>query len=186
MNNECEWVQIPGYEGRYEISTCGRVRTMARIAPRTVSGFSSPVRVKRKELRPSSEPGGYPAIELTNEAGRRRLYMHRLLAQAFIPNPLNLPVVNHIDGDKTNNALQNLEWCTHAQNAAHASKAGLLPKGLIGPGEKCPAAKLTDEKVREIRRRVAAGETQRAVAKEFGVTYGNVSLIVNRGTWSHV
>jgi hypothetical protein len=73
-----------------------------------------------KKLKCSSDKNGYLKIRLVNKSGRKTMFLHRLLAIQFIPNPLNKPFINHIDGNKYNNRLYNLEWCTHKENMKHA------------------------------------------------------------------
>jgi hypothetical protein len=72
------------------------------------------------KLKCSSDKNGYLKIRLLNKSGRKSMFLHRLLAIQFIPNPLNKPFINHIDGNKSNNKLNNLEWCTHKENMKHA------------------------------------------------------------------
>jgi 5-methylcytosine-specific restriction endonuclease McrA len=104
-----KWQDIVGYENRYQVSTQGRFRAI-------FNGW----RLKTPYLNARL---GYFVIQLTDKQGKEKhLYCHRLIAQAFIPNPLNLEVVNHIDGNKTNNQLENLEWNSFSQNAVHAVK----------------------------------------------------------------
>jgi hypothetical protein len=73
-----------------------------------------------RKLKCSIDKNGYLKIRLLNKSGRKSMFLHRLLAIQFIPNPLNKPFINHIDGNKSNNKLNNLEWCTHKENMKHA------------------------------------------------------------------
>lgn len=105
--------------------------------------------------------------------------MHRLVAQAFLPNPDNLPCVNHLNGDGSDNRVENLEWCTQAQNAAHTAVMGRSTRG-----EKDAMAKLTERDVIEIRRRyVPRRVSMHCLAKEYGVTQGAINLILKRKNW---
>lgn len=101
------WKPIDGFDGRYEVSECGLVRNM-----RT-----------QRVLKPRPAGAGYMQVCLG--AGNYS-YVHRLVAGAFIPNPEGLPQVNHLDGDKKNNARENLEWCSRSRNLKHAYETGLL------------------------------------------------------------
>ena len=101
------WKDIKGFEGKYQVSNLGRVR-----------GF---VRVKGKILSYHPSSDGYLRAELRKDGKKIRFYVHRLVAQAFISNPDNLPEVNHKDEDKTNNKVDNLEWCTHEYNANYGT-----------------------------------------------------------------
>lgn len=80
-----------------------------------------------KELTPIENPNGYLKVGLTNNSGQKQLSIHRLVAQHFIPNPYGFPQVNHINGDKKDNRVQNLEWVSAAENTNHALKTGLTP-----------------------------------------------------------
>ena len=89
------------------------------------------VRHKNRVLRPSISIYGYKVVLLYNHGKRRSHFVHRLVAFAFIPNPNNLPQVNHINGVKTDNAVTNLEWCNNQQNMKHAHKIGLITKQMM-------------------------------------------------------
>ena len=96
------WRPIAGYEGLYEVSDQGRVRSL---------WFG-----KSKILMPMKVGHGYHQVKLYKDSNSKNMYVHRLVAEAFIPNPQALPQINHIDENKLNNAASNLEWCTASYN----------------------------------------------------------------------
>ena len=103
------WKDIEGYEGIYQVSSFGRVRSLDRyIQPYTHF-------CRGRILKPRKRPT-YLSVKLSNEGILKCMYVHRLVAHAFIPNPNNLSDINHKDEDKTNNRVDNLEWCTHKYN----------------------------------------------------------------------
>lgn len=103
-----EWKTIAGYPN-YQVSSYGRVHSIKRDII----------------LKPYYDNWRYPRVDLRNENGRRPRSVHRLVAEAFVPNPYDKPQVNHIDGDKDNNSVDNLEWVTVSENARHAVATGL-------------------------------------------------------------
>lgn len=114
---------IPGYEGLYEITNTGEIYSIARkVKGRDGNIYPFPAKHKTKSLNKSL---GYFTVTLYKNNQEVKLYIHRLVALAFIPNPHNKPEVNHIDGDKTNNHASNLEWVTSSENSYHASNTGL-------------------------------------------------------------
>ena len=104
-----EWRPIEGYEGLYEVSSYGRVRSVDRYVRCSYGSYRLH---KGKVLSPGIRPDGYLVVSLKYKMFR----VHRLVAQAFIPNPDNLPQINHKDEDKSNNRVENLEWCTAKYN----------------------------------------------------------------------
>lgn len=120
------WRDIKGYNGHYQISNFGRIKSSQRNIKRS-NGKIYPI--KEKVMNPAIE-FGYKKINLTLPETRKitRFSVHRLVAQAFIPNPDNLPIVHHLDDNKSNNSTQNLIWVTNQQNMELASKNGRLKK----------------------------------------------------------
>lgn len=104
-----EWRPVPGYEGLYEVSSYGRVRSLDRYVKTCYGSYRLH---KGKVLSPGIRPDGYLVVSLQY----RMFRVHRLVAEAFIPNPDNLPQVNHKDEDKSNNRFDNLEWCDSKYN----------------------------------------------------------------------
>jgi hypothetical protein len=113
---------IEGYENKYVISSTGIVTSVPRLSRngRKIGGVT---------LKGGIYPNGYRYVILTDDnRNESRHLIHRLVATAFIPNPYKLPCVNHIDGNKRNNSIENLEWCTHLDNVRHAIRTGLVEK----------------------------------------------------------
>lgn len=109
-----EWKSIPGYEGLYEISSYGRVKSLDRY----VKVKSKSYRLQKgKMLSPIKNKYGYLQVFLCCNGKYKIISVHRLVAEAFIPNPDNLPIINHKDEDKSNNCVENLEWCSHRYNS---------------------------------------------------------------------
>lgn len=155
---------LKGFEDSHVISQCGKIKSLRYN--RVIKSFCC---------------NGYLVHTLTHKGVP--VALHTLLATTFINNPLALPVVNHIDGDKLNNAISNLEWVTHSQNLKHAYDTGLR----TAKGEKNSQAILTADKVLKIRSLYAAGSTfMREIANSFGVSLSCVSDIVNNKTWKHI
>lgn len=127
------WKDIKGYDGKYQVSNCGRVRRLRKTVPPRIL-----------KLQPSHN--GYLQATLFRDGKPKHLLVHRLVAQAFIGNPEGKSCVNHINGIKTDNRADNLEWVTHAENTQHA-----LTTGLMTQGEERYNAKLTNEQARYIR-----------------------------------
>lgn len=176
------WRPVVGFETSHEVSNFGRVRTIAR----EYAGLHGLVRrIIPRELEQWKNRRGYPMVSLwIFNRGTQRV-VHRLVAYAFLgPPPSPRHQVNHRDGAKTNNRLDNLEWVTPQENIRHAFDTG-LNRGPVG--ELSPNSKLTAEDIRNIRRTVAEGRaTHRQIEAAYGISHGQVSRIVRRHTWRHV
>ena len=147
----------------YQISNKGNVKTLR----------------KNKITKGSLNVYGYKYITGNYNGVRATLLVHRLVAKAFIPNPSDLPCINHIDGDKTNNNVENLEWCTHSKNMIHAVKTG-LHTNCTQKGENHNTSKHSFEKVTEIRNRYKNEKiSMRQLAKEYNTTSGYISDVIN-------
>ena len=104
-----QWRDIAGYEGYYKISSWGRVKSMERIIQDRF-GMKSPYRIPQKILKPKRAQTGYLFVHLSKDGHANPQRIHRLVAEAFIPNPDGLPTINHKDENKENNHVENLEW----------------------------------------------------------------------------
>ena len=149
------WKDINGFEGKYQISEDGQVRSMDRI----VQNKGRNMTVNGRVLKPWIDTWGYENVCLFKNGAGHSKKVHRLIAEAFIP-PYTGAQVNHIDGNKLNNSIENLEWCTGSENMHHAYHNGLhsgvTPVVLVEFGIRFPtieeAAKFVDGKHSGIRR----------------------------------
>lgn len=110
------WKDIPGYEGIYQISSLGRIKSLERKI-KTSKGE----RIVKEKIKKLETNGKYILIKLCKNSIIEHVSIHRLVAQVFIPNPDNLPEVNHKDENKHNNSVDNLEWCTHKYNSIYGT-----------------------------------------------------------------
>ena len=165
------WKDIKGYEGSYQVSNLGNVKSLNRRW------------VKKEEfLTQSLTKDGYCKVRLFNKSKGKTARVHRLVAEAFIPNSKNKPTVNHKDGNKLNNKVDNLEWLDRHEQLKHAYKLGLKEKVKA-------RRKLTDEEVREIRATYKRQSTEHgtvALAKKYGVTDCTIGFILRGITYKDV
>lgn len=167
------------YSWRFECSNKGRIRNTNN----------------KHVYIPYISGSGYYQICTTINGIRKNIKIHKAIAESFLPNPNNLRDVNHKDGDKLNNNLENLEWLSHRDNTMHAIKVGLLiPPISLNPrcGEECNLSKLTEEDVRYIRtnyiprKKGNSRSNRNELSKMFQITPNNVYKIWKNELWKHI
>ena len=163
-----KWRAVIGYEGIYAISSLGRIRRNGRI------------------IRASINPHGYWQVGLCVGGKSVTRKVHRIVAMSFLGlPPKGRPWVNHIDGRKLNNCVENLEWSSPSENIQHGYDNGLQVVKRCR-GEANGSAKLTEDSVRSIRARRRTGEPLKSIAVDYGIHFGTVSGICRRTRWAHV
>ncbi len=178
------WKPIPNTDNRYEISNYGRARSWCNCN----EGRRKEPRILKQGSTPHT---GYKMIAIWNNGKHKTVNIHRAVAKLFIPNPENKRCVNHIDCDKENNHVNNLEWVTHAENTRHAIKNGIADVSGLGDrrGEAHGMAKLTKEAVIDIRKQAKERGRyygQEELSERHGVCKGTIKDVVAGRTWTHV
>lgn len=164
------WKDINGYEGLYQISDSGDVKSIYH------QGQDGRI-VQERLLKPCPVGKGYLSVCLRKNGKTKREYIHRLVGENFVDNPDKFPVINHIDGDKHNNQFSNLEWVTYSDNNQHAYNTGLKAKG-----ENFYNAKLNRRCVDEIRRN-GKYTTFQEIADKYGVSKATIRDVLTGKTW---
>jgi hypothetical protein len=169
------------YEGLYEVSNLGRWKILPRIL-QTVRGKGW--RLTKEKITEGSNSNGYRTIAMKKDRIKYQIDLHILVARAFIENPENKPQVNHKDGNRSNNNVDNLEWATPKENTVHAWGTKLA---IATKGEERSTSKLTEEQVIKIRCLYKSGSyTLRELGKEFGVCKNTIVSIIQYKRWKHV
>lgn len=175
MIKEEKWKDVVGYEGLYQVSNLGRVKRIGK-APGTVPGYilSTPL-----------NSDGYPICCLHNN-GRKTTRVHRIVARAFLGTPpTNKPEVNHLDGNKSNNRIENLEYTSRSENLKHVFRClGREPVRICG--EKSGKNAITEEDVREIRKLAGQKIPYSKIEKLYPIGKAQIRRIVILEKWKHV
>lgn len=174
------WRDIIGYEGLYMVSSFGRVKSLDRY----VNHYPSGKMIQKGDvIKAQINKRGYESLKLSRGGKSIRFLVHRLVLIAFIPNPENKEQVNHIDCNKRNNYLENLEWSTQSENMRHSFDNNLHNKA----GDNHPSHKLSGEQVIEIRKNNTP-RTKRLIdiAEEYNVSFYCISDLLRGKTWSHL
>lgn len=171
------WRQVVGFEGIYEVSDNGNIRSVDRFVPNRKNKFN-----KGNNLKLKISNFGYARVGLCDGYSQKFRFVHRLVAFAFIPNPDNKPYINHIDGNKLNNCIENLEWVTAKENKDHASKNGFVANGIRNTN-----CALTENQVRDIRDKYKKRiYPSTRLSKEYSVSHSTILNIVKNKTWDHL
>ena len=163
-----EWRQVVGYEGKYLVSNTGKVKSLLRNG---------------KLLNHNDNGRGYLQVTLYFNSKRVTHNIHSLVAKAFLGARKDGMTVNHIDGNKYNNCLYNLEYCSQGDNSRHAIDTGLR---VAAKGASNGNAKLEESDVIQIRQMLSQGMSQRTIASKFGVKHPAIGSIKRGLTWAHL
>lgn len=168
------WKDVVGYEGFYEVSNLGRIRTVRRVVAAPLGRVSRVVEPIIRKQQISTR--GYRQLSLCTHGKTKTETVHRLVAEAFIPKQSGKDQVNHIDGDKDNNKVSNLEWCDAHENTVHAYELGLrVPRGLRVNPDKRYNYEETRARILEM---ISQGMKQYEVAEALGIHRSTVGKYV--------
>jgi hypothetical protein len=163
------WKDVKGFEGLYQVSNIGRIKSLR----------------KGLILKSSINAAGYRHNTFSVNGSFKTLHLHRMLAIAFIENPNKYLVVNHKDGNKTNNNLDNLEWVTYSENTRHGYRIGLMKNPTKGTS--VATSRLNNSQVLEIRDKyIPYKNPMNKIALEYNVCERTILDIITRATWKHI
>lgn len=166
------WVDVKGYESFYQVSDMGNVRSKDRTVACSRFGTRSLI---GRPLKATVDFAGYCKVTLKDQGRNKVWKIHRLVAEHFINKVEGKEIINHIDNNRTNNRVENLEWCTHKENTAHMHSQG---RNYSATGEANPACKLTDTQIDKIHN-LKGKLSQPKIAAMFGVSRQHIGRIHN-------
>lgn len=171
-----EWIDVPGFEGMYQVSSLGEVKSLNRFDTKMKR------HIHGRTLKPGENPGGYLLVVLSKDGKRRTVYIHQLVCAVFYRWPKQGEVVMHLNGNNKDNRASNLRYGSQSCNMALASEDGTTTKG-----ERNRWSKLTEENVLEIRQKyIPRKVTFKMLANEYGVCPQVISKVIYRQTWTHI
>jgi len=170
------WKEVPGFGGKYLVSNWGNLKSIDW--PFNTKHGTIGI-IPGREISTHSDRLGYLKVTLNN----KKWLLHRVIALTFIPNKDNKPFINHINGIKSDNSLENLEWVTQKENMIHAFAAGLQ---VAAKGELSGKAILSNEKVLSIRKKFNEGVSRNILEKDYGVSKYCIWAIIANKTWRHI
>lgn len=179
------WKAVVGYEGLYEVSSQGRVRSVDRVIckKRSDANCGFKYRLKGKVLSPAITRTGYLNVSLRNGGFSKSYQVHRLVVVAFLGEiPINKEI-NHKNGIKADNCVENLEIVSHAENMRHGFRIGLI---VHRKGENSCCAKATEKQIRKGMRLIRNGKTMREAAATIGISPYILPLVKCGCTWKHL
>lgn len=177
-NKEETWLDIKNYGGLYQVSNMGNIKSLSRCwkSGGHISSHLDMLLKLKKDYK------GYLNVTLFKNGKQKTFRVHRLVGEAFIPNPENKPQINHKYGVRNDNRVSELEWVTQSENTKHAYEIGLIPKG-----EQHSLAKLNVNLVLDIIKKYETGNySQRDLNKEYGVSQSTINNILNKKIWKNV
>lgn len=170
-----KWKQVPGYEGKYDVSDLGRVRSNGRNIRNSRSSFRE---IPSQIIKPFQRKGGYATIRLADAGRKTTHYIHRLVARAFLGEGEARQEVLHGNGDKADNRVNNLSWGSRFDNMADRARLSESARG-----EAHGRSKITELQARQIK---SDGRYQRIIAAEYGVSRRLVGMIKAGKVWCHL
>ena len=173
------WKAMPEHEDMFEVSTLGRVRSIDRWV-----ACGSGIRfVRGRVMKQTADTHGYMGVVRYAKPKFQRIRVHRKVAEAFIPAVEGKPIVNHRNGDTSDNRVENLEWCDLSENWRHAYETGLMDVARPG-SNKGNRPVFTKDQISEIKKRLKTGESLSSIARSYSVLPTNIWRIRHGRTWS--
>lgn len=171
-----KYKDIPNYP-QFEVSRDGDV---VRKTVTTIRSNGRPIKKMRHSLRKTITKKGYVSVSIHIGKSTKRVAVHRLVAMTFIPNPKAMKEVNHKNGIKTDNRVENLEWCTRSENVRHSFKLGLRSH----KGENNSNAKVTRQEVENIRSLAKSGVSPKSISVGYNISLTSIYNIISKRTWA--
>ena len=166
-----EWRDIKGYEGFYQVSNMGNVRSVTHTVVYTDGRVGH---YEGKLITPNNDKNGYKAVNLSKNGVVNHIDIHRLVAETFLPKDGERNVVNHKDGNKHNNTVENLEWVTYSENSKHAVRTGLLNmEPFIIAGSTARKKKIAQ--INASGKTIKVFDSAVEAARQLGLSTGNIS-----------